>query len=353
MKKLIFLFQVFLAAFFVIGLINTDAVAGRDHRESRFSRLDRPSLEQSAQKNPAPSAGGEAGRPVTVAVVPSYHHIRHDDLTTVMDGTPLKSGSGTSRLGSIILTAAKPINETVSLSWIYQYTFGHYRGGLLVPDLPAFDGRSDLSLSSSMTGVIADFFLGRAGHLNVNFLVAWDSFSGQETMTTPFGRETRSVGRRDTRLGSVTAWYEIPFDLGQGLTLSPYAGWRTIRACLRGLAVWTEPPGTTSASNAWSHIYSGGLTLSYDRGPLNWKLWSGWNQRTKKGNIPGFASRAYSPGVANLGWMNNWDQGVWTYGFSVSRAVTDGVVLDFSYNGHKGSHTLAQAGNLAVVWIFK
>jgi hypothetical protein len=317
-----------------------------EHKYDLLRQANFRSLTESAP------AAGEAGRPFTLVMVPAYHQNHHQDLQTTIDGTRLKSRSGTSRLGSFILTYTNPVNEYLSFGWIYQYTFGKYKGGLLVPNDPIFDGHSDLKLSSHMTGILGDIFLGQAGHISWNFLVAWDSFSGNETMITPAGRETRQVDRRDTRLGSVTVWWERPFNLNEELSLSPYAGWRTVRACLRGMAVWTEPVGTTSTQNAWSHIVSGGLTMNYKPGPVSLKLWSGVNHKITKGNTPGFASRAISPGVATLGWMNNWNRTVWTFGFGLSRPISDGFILNVSYDGHRGPDTLSQAGSLAAVWIF-
>jgi hypothetical protein len=304
--------------------------------------------DQSAANFP-PGAGENP--PVVVAFVPSYHHIHHKNLVTNINGTRLKSAPGTSRLGSVVLTATKPINEIFALGWIYQYTFGDYKGGLLVPDRPTLNGRSDIRLSSNMTGFFGDFNLSSGGRLSLSFFVAWDSFSGHETMITPAGPETRQLQKRDTRLGSITAWWHKDVPLSESWVISPYLGWRTVRACVRGQTVWTGPDGTTATQNNWAHLASGGLTFKY-KGPVSLKFWSGYNQRTKKGNNPGFASRALAPGVANVGWMNNWDQGVWTYGFSLGRSLSPGFNLDLSYNGHHGKNTLSQAVNLAAIWIF-
>ncbi|MDR0549348.1 MAG: autotransporter outer membrane beta-barrel domain-containing protein [Deltaproteobacteria bacterium] len=318
-------------------------------KEDQFRELAKAAHAARMDQALAPAAGD--GPPVVVAFVPSYHHIHHQDLITNINGTRLKSRAGDSRLGSVILTATKPINQYFTLGWIYQYTFGKYKGGLLVPDRPTLDGRSDLDLNSNMTGFFGDFNLGAGGRLNLSFFVAWDSFSGQETMLTPAGPDRRQVHKRDTRLGSITAWWYKDFPLSDSWALSPYLGWRTVRACIRGQTVWTAPDGTTATQNNWAHLASGGLTFKY-KGPVNLKLWTGYNQRTKKGNVPGFASRAIAPGIANVGWMNNWDQGVWTYGLGVGRAIGDGFSFDLSYNGHYGKNTLSQAINLSLVKIF-
>ncbi|MDR1606820.1 MAG: autotransporter outer membrane beta-barrel domain-containing protein [Deltaproteobacteria bacterium] len=336
-------------AFLALGLFATSALARPPAKEDLFRQLDLAQSRQS-QLNSSPSAG--EGQPVTVVLVPAYLHSHHNNLTTTLDGTPLKSRSGDARLGSLILTATKPINDRFSFGWIYQYTFGKYKGGLLVPNLPAMDGHSEVDLSSHMTGLFTDIYLGQAGALNLSLFVAWDSFSGQETMIFPNGgQETRSIHRRDTRLGSLTAWWTKQFALNDSWDLTPFLGWRTIRACLRGQADWTAPAGTTTTMNSWAHLVSGGFTLNY-KGPVNLKLWSGYNQRTKKDNIPGFGSRAIAPGIANLGWMINWNQRVWTYGLGLSRAVSSGLILDLSYNGFKGEDTISHAANLALIWLF-
>ncbi|MDR2422998.1 MAG: hypothetical protein LBE01_06425 [Deltaproteobacteria bacterium] len=297
----------------------------------------------------APAAGD--GPPVAVVLVPAYHRTHHRSLKTVIDGISLKSRSGTSRLGSLILTATKPVNQYFSFGWIYEYTFGEYKGGLLTPDIAALDGRSDIDLSSHMTGLFGDVFLGAAGHFNVSLFIAWDSFSGQETMISPAEVETRNLNRQDTRLGSLTIWWDKGFALSDSWELSPYFGWRTIRACVRGQNDWAAQEGTTTTQNAWSHLVSGGATLKYE-GPFSFKIWGGYNRRTQKGNVPGFSSRAIAPGIANLGWMNNWDQEVWAYGLGVGRSVGEGLSLNLSYDGFSGQNALSQAVNLAVVWIF-
>ncbi|MDR2142461.1 MAG: hypothetical protein LBR11_11895 [Deltaproteobacteria bacterium] len=337
-------------ALLTLALWSSPLLAKSSSREDLFSRLTWAQASQARDAlNPSPAAG--EGPPVVVAVIPAYHHTHHQSLKTTLDGTRLKSRSGTSRLGSLTLTATKPLSEFITLGWIYQYTFGQYKGGLLVPDLSYLDGRSEVDLSSHMTGLFGDFALGAFGNLNASFLVAWDSFSGRETMISPAGPATRNLESQDTRLGSITLWWRKAVPLSQSWSLSPFLGWRTIRACLRGQTDWTGPVGATTTLNSWAHLVSGGLTLKY-QGPVSLTLWAGHNQRTKKGNIPGFSSRAIAPDIANLGWMNNWDQRVWTYGLGLGKSFGDNLNLDLSYNGFQGKDALSQTVNLAVIWVF-
>ncbi|MDR1297658.1 MAG: hypothetical protein LBO05_09885 [Deltaproteobacteria bacterium] len=302
----------------------------------------------------APNAGWGAG-PLAVVIVPEFHYTR----TAASDGdvgggTTLYTRSGHSETGSFLFTATKPITDMFSLGFFYQFALGKYTGGMMVPDEGGLASESDVHVTAHVLGVLGNFNLGSYGRLETSVLEAFDSYGGSETQIVPaLGIvDSRAQDAFSDRVLSLMAFYVNDFKVGENFTLSPYLGWRSVYVVIVGQTDWSSQARGDLLPNhdAWAHLATGGLKGTWSLGRLNVTARLGANYRVSKDDIPGFASRAVAPGVAHLGWNNNWNRAIGTWGLGFSYVFPEICVLDVGYNGFAGADTSAH--NIAAALVF-
>jgi hypothetical protein len=286
----------------------------------------------------APSAGDPPSRQVSVTFIPEFHYSSHGNLQSVIGGTALKSEGGHSSVLSFTFMATKPLTDWFKLSFMYQYGYSEYDGGLLVPDIAGFGGTSQIEVDAHLVGFIGDFSFKTAGNFQVSLMEVWDIYRGQETMIFPGGAtETRSVNSFDDRVFSFLTWWDKPFAIGESWNIDPYVGWRSVKVDLMDMNDWAN--GGLYDSSSWTHLVAGGVKFIY-----NGDLWSfntrvGVHHRINKDDIPGYTSRAVAPGAVNLGFMTSWDRTVLSYGIGMVKVFPEVCVIALGYNGALGNDT--------------
>lgn len=310
--------------------------AGQDKAKGELIRSLAPRY--AAKLAAAPSAGEPASRQVDVSIIPEYHFSSHKNLQSVIGGTALKSDSGRSSVFTLLFQATKPLTDWFKLSFVYQYGYAEYTGGLLVPDLPGFGGTSDIEVDAHLVGLVGDFSFKKLGNFQLSVMEVWDIYRGTETMIYPGGAtESRSVNSFDDRVFSLLTWWDKPFDLNDSWIIDPYIGWRSVKVDLMDMNDWAN--GGLYDSSSWTHLVAGGLKFIY-----NADLWSlttrvGAHHRINKDDIPGYTSRAVAPGAVNLGFMTSWDRTVLSWGLGLVRAFPEVCVIVLGYNGAAGEKT--------------
>jgi hypothetical protein len=302
----------------------------------------------------APAAGnGPPG--YTFAIIPEFSYIGHGDMKGTIEGTELWIASGDSKAYSVTIIAGKQINDWFKLSFLYEFSYTKYSGGLLSPtSVPGLSGHTDMTDSAHLVGLIANFTSKTIGNIEVSLMEAWDIYSGTETMTMN-GAELsrRSAGAFDDRVFSFIVWWDKEFAINDSWTIDPYLGWRSVQVELHGMNDFTQnDPSVLKNDSSYTHIVSGGLKFKYSSGLSSFYLRAGVNHRLTKDPIPGFSSRAVAPGVVNLGFMSNWDRTIATWGIGYTRVVPGKFVIDISYNGGKGSNTNLHTATAALVFLF-
>jgi hypothetical protein len=352
MKKL---FLCLLAAgLFSVGVLSlgvSEALAKDGARE--LKALRNFSLETNALKAHSPNAGENGPGQVTVLLIPEFHQSSHDELHTVMDGVPLKSAKGRSTVGTLTFLATKPIVDWFSLSFIYQYGYADYTGGLLVMDEEGWDGESHIEVEAHLAGFLGDFKFKQAGNFQVSLLEVWDLYKGHETAITPWGTsETRRVDAFDDRVFSFLVWWDKDFAINEKWTMDPYLGWRSVKVYLMDMNDWSGPSGQLMDGNSWTHLIAGGIKFKYASGLFGFYSRVGFNYRTTKDDVVGYTSRAVAPGVTNLGFMTSWDRTVGSFGLGVNYVMPGSMILDFGYNGAAGKDTLYHTLSLSFIFPF-
>jgi hypothetical protein len=311
------------------------------------------SFDAKAREASSPAAGEDAARGVTVLLIPEFHQSSHGELHTILDGSPLKSSKGHSTVGTLTFLAVKPITDRFSLSFIYQYGYADYKGGLLVVDAPGWEGESHIEVEAHLAGFLGDFKFKEAGNFQVSLLEVWDIYKGHETAITPWGEvDTRRVDAFDDRVFSFLVWWDKDFPITDKWTADPYLGWRSVKVNLMDMNDWVAAPGTLKDGNAWTHLAAGGVKFKYSSGLLGFYLRAGINYRVTKDDVVGYTSRAVAPGVTNLGFMTSWDRTVGSYGLGLNYVFPGTMILDFGYNGAAGEDTLYHTVSLSLIFPF-
>jgi hypothetical protein len=351
-KTLVFVFCLLWGSLGTLALAAERSDMGRSLQRMALTAASEKFLELEKGRQ-APSAGFGAG-PLVIVVVPEFHYSHHGAiLGNVGNGVVLKSRSGHSQTGSVVFTATKPLTDLFSLGFFYQYAYGSYSGGLMTPDLPNLDGHSEVNVNAHVVGLLGNFNLGSYGRLETSVLQAFDSYSGQGTMlNNGVPALTRSYTGTSDRVTSLMAFYVNDIPVSESLTLSPYLGWRTVYVVLANQIDWQDPIAHLPNSDAWAHLLSGGLKATYSAGP--WTLYGrlGTNYRVSRSDIPGFSSRAVSPGIAHLGWMTSWARTIGTWGIGFSYTIPEVGILDVGYNGFAGQDVGVHSLSVTAIFPF-
>ena len=325
--------------------------SGKDDLTQRDRAFLNASFKAQAEKY-APATGEETP-PSLIVVSPQYYYTSHGSLSTRLGGVDLKSGGGHSSGVGVVFSAAKPVSEMFTVSFFYQFIAADYDGGMLVPkNEPGIDkGTTDESAIEQVVGFVGDWNFKEYGRLNFSLLQAFEQYDGTETMYfTGGGRQKRSTDELKVRITSLMAWYEKDFLINESWSLTPYAGWRALYVVVKGQNDWGRAPGHTTGDSLWAHLASGGLKLNYIDGPLGLTMRAGFNYRVSKDDLPGFGSRAVAPGMAHLGYRNNFDRTIGTWGLGFNYATQTGPVVAVNYDGFAGADTQAHMGSLTLVF---
>ncbi|MDR1167177.1 MAG: autotransporter outer membrane beta-barrel domain-containing protein [Deltaproteobacteria bacterium] len=340
-------FLLSLAMGLVLGLSGTALANKSPERRKAMRDL---SYEAQAQRAWSSPAAGDGEKKSSWVFIPEFHFSHHGNLKTTLNGSALKSDSGHSTVGSFTVIASKPFTDWFTLSFMYQYGYSNYDGGLLTPDIDGFGGSSDIDVTAHLMGFVSNFEFPTVGKIEFSLLMVWDIYDGAETIVYPGGAtETRSVDQFDDRLISFLVWWDKDFPLAESWTIDPYLGWRSVHVVLKDMNDWQGAPGDYYSDSAWTHLLSGGVKLKYGAFPWGFTARVGANRRVTKNDVPGYASRAQAPGVVNLGWMTSWDRTVVSWGAGVSYVAPDVAVVELGYNGAAGADTNYHTLSLTLV----
>ncbi|MDR2460966.1 MAG: autotransporter outer membrane beta-barrel domain-containing protein [Deltaproteobacteria bacterium] len=332
------------------------AAKDRDNQLESFSKLYW-NYQSNKAMGAAPAAGDGGVSGVTFVIIPEFHYAHHGELHSVISDSALKSQGGKSTTGALTFIATKSFNDWFSLSFLYQFSYTDYDGGLMVPDLAMFslDSHSEIIQSSHLVGVYANFMTD-AGKFEISVMEAWDIFSGTETsiINQELGApiiDRRKVDSFDDRVFSLILWWDKEFGTGSFI-VDPYLGWRTVHVVLRDMNNWAEAPGTLRSDSSSTHLVSGGIKLKYLSGLFTGYIRGGVNYRLTSDAIPGFSTRAVAPNVVNVGYMTSWDRTVFSWGLGFSYVVPEYLIFDLGYNGGAGSDTDFHSASLSLIFPF-
>jgi len=334
---------------------------GRNDRTKAFSDASFAAQQYEMEQKTAEAAGDDAPPEVILVVSPQFHYTNHNTLSTnTLAPVELKSQGGDSKTGSVGFAFSKIVNETLNLTFAYQYAYTDYSGGVLIPSVnynAGVRGETDQQIHTNILGLIGDINLKDYGRLNLSLVQGFDNFKGHEQIVDPAGAvvDRRSLNQYRQRVTALMAWYEIDAPLNDCWTLTPFVGWRSLYAHLTNQNTNLSDPafdGKYNNAHAWIHLSSLGTKLTYTDGPLTLSLRGGVNHRFSQDDLPGFANRAIAPGVVQLGYNVNFDETVGTFGAGVTYAAPDFGLVALNYDGFAGSQTDSHQVSLALIFPF-
>ncbi|MDR3361844.1 MAG: hypothetical protein LBO64_03250 [Desulfovibrio sp.] len=282
-------------------------------------------------------------------LMPQYYYSGNGSITSNLSdgsGGKLKMNSGHASGGGLIAITTKEINKTLSLGFMYQLISMEYEGGALQPDIPGLKVEDDISVISHAVAILANVDLEKYGRFNFHVLQAFDEFSGDRKTTLNGAHvSTVSMDNYSDRLTSLVGWYEIDAPLTENLTLTPYAGWRSMYAYV----VNPFGEGRESKTDAWVHLLSGGAKLNYRYGLFGVGVSAGVNWRASHDDVAGFATRATEPNFAHAGFNTVMDPVVGAFGANASYVIPEFGVLLANWNGMWGANTNTQTLSIGLV----
>ncbi|MDR1035558.1 MAG: hypothetical protein LBT40_02965 [Deltaproteobacteria bacterium] len=341
-----------LSAALLLLAVSGTAFAGSGGDFERAKAFRDVMLKAQAAPLHTPPSTGDGGAGVTFSIIPEWDYTHHGNLTGTIAGTKLKVSEGTSQSYALIFIAGKQFTDWLKVSFLYKYAYTKYDAGLLVPDLPGLDGRSDINLASHLTGFIFNFTSKTAGNFEVSIMEAWDIYSGHETLYFNGNPDKRSVSAFDDRVFSFIAWWDKDFTLTENWLIDPYVGWRTVQVVLNDMNDWQGVAGDYTSDSSVTNLVSYGVKFKYNSGLAGFSFRVGANHRLSKDPIPGFASRAMAPNATNMGFMSCWDQTVGTWGLGFSYVIPETMVIALNYDGAAGSNTVMHTATAAFVFMF-
>jgi hypothetical protein len=339
---------VFFLCFFGLGL-----KASGDDFASRDRALRELSLRYKVSTL-APSSGDFRNPTWRLTVAPAFNYSSHKAITTVINGTNLKSDGGHSSTGGLYLSGAKALGRVAELSLNFLLAHTSYSGGLLTPNIAGFGGSSEVKATSNQYGVAATFktFI---GNFELAYAKLFHRYSGEETIVVPMGiSQTRNMDMRH-ELYTLGIWWERDFPVNETWTINPYAGWRHSDSTItmqNNWNDWTGGPGAKTGNGAKYDQAVGGARLKYSAGPLGVNFRLAYSYRASKNDIPIFSSRTLGPGVVTMGYYTGFDRSVVGYGVDVSFFSHIFGVLDLAYNGARGADANFHNVTLAFVYFF-
>lgn len=301
-------------------------------------------------------SGGFQPNHWVILFIPEFHYGEHGSMKSKLTGdTKLKTSGGHSTTMNFSFAAARPINETVSLSGMFQYAHTEYSGGLFTADMNGHDGSTSMYINTFLFGLTADFDFKEYGRVGLALAQAWDMYTGNEVYEVYGHGEKRKIDDFKSRGTSIMAWYDVDVPLAEKWTLVPYAGWRSLYADVRNTNMFAYAAGTDAAlddSNNWIHLISGGGKIQYKDGLFGAYARAGINHRLTSDDIPGYASRATAPGVIHQGVMIQMDRTVGAWGAGINYVIPGSCILDLSYNGFAGVDANFHTATLALILPF-
>ncbi|MDR1395550.1 MAG: autotransporter outer membrane beta-barrel domain-containing protein [Deltaproteobacteria bacterium] len=321
----------------------------REMRDRRFQDLSMKATQlkysQNQNQNQAPAAG--EGSPMVVALVPEFsysHHKAFRDNGAFID-------SGDSKLGSMALVLTKPLSDQWSVYFLYQYSYSEYDGSQFTDfgEVQATSGElvarkvRNANAYSQFIGLGAKFSHPTAGNFDFNVVEAWNVYRSTTDITDVFGNVERGgQADYDDRLTSLILYWDKDFAINDSWSIDPYLGWRSVWAVVHA----------ADTARLWLHLATGGIKVKYKSGNLGFYFRGGANYRASKDDIPDLATRAVAPGVLHHGWFASYDRTVATWGVGVNYAFSNGLFLDFSYNGMSGKVNQVHSGTAVIVLPF-
>lgn len=316
----------------------------------RELQLQQAELEHKLNQIQDPGQGAPAKPSRTgVLIVPQYYHTHNSAMTTNLAdglGGRLKMGSGNADGGGFVFLATKEVNETLALSFFYQFIAMKYTGGALQPNsIPGLRITEKNEVISNGVGLFADLNLKSFGRLQASVIQGFDDYSGtQRIHMNGVQVGTNSMDNFSDRITSLMLWYERDAPLNANWTLTPYAGWRSVYAHLDNPLGEAEP----RSDNTWVHLMSGGLKLGYRNGLFGFGLHGGVNYRISEDDIPGFGIRMPAPNTDQPGYNVHLDRTVGSFGVNVSYAFPGYCALFAGGDTAIGGNTDAQVARIGI-----
>ncbi len=301
------------------------------------------------------------GQPRNLLSISSqFNHFRHNTITESRLGDSV-AGPGFSNSTGVAVGYTRKLSEMFSLGVSYQFVYTFHKGEALVDERRASYtiGLTERRIRTHNIEVSGAMDLREYGRLSLAFTQGYDSFVGWEVWrhrsapnSIPF--DDRSTSPEHQTRSAIEAWYEVDFHPYDGLTLSPYAGWKTVYTDHDNL---NFKVGSVSQFGVhydelqWDHFATLGVQLKHESGPWEATLRGGVNHRVGNGRRVIFASRTIAPGVTHFGYGVNYDRTVGTFGAGVARAFRKGTV-SLDYDGFTGSHTISHKVSLNAAFTF-
>lgn len=248
----------------------------------------------------------------------------------------------------------------VSLGISFQFAYTSHKGGSLVLESrPSVRGVTEQSIRTHNIEASGTMDLREYGRLSLALSHGKDSFTGDELWrhrytpnAVPFDRRTKSPEHQNR--SALEAWYKMDFHPYDGLTFTPYAGWKTVYSDRENINFGV---GSTSLVHLyyddyqWDHFATLGVQLKHESGPWEATLRGGVNHRLGNGVGVLFSSRTIALGVTHFGFGVNYNRTVGTFGVGVARAFRKGTV-SLDYDGFAGAHTNSHKVSLNAAFAF-
>lgn len=287
----------------------------------------------------------------TFAAFTNYFHARNDDATFDIGGDKMKARKARANGAAVTLLYNRVLNDWFSVAFSYQYGFLNIAGGAPAP-IAVDDAYEDTRYDSHVFGIMPEFKLGALGKLQLSYIYGLDRGSGTETMVVGGTPVSMDVDSYAANVSSFMAWWEKDIDIGcSGWKLTPYAGWRSLYVVVKNQNDWNTLSHHDD-TNAWVHLASGGLKVSYQKGPMGISLRGGINHRTTHDDVPAYGSRAVAPGVAHYSHRANLDKTVGAVGAGINYAINKRAIVGVQYDGYFGKDTSAHMGTLSFIMPF-